>query len=279
MRGCRRVPLLLPGTLLLFCASHQRHIRSSYVAAMPPPRTSGPSRCHTLVKLRRTPASGYPSVFSCRLSQGHKFAKRAVQLCSRCPFSEVTMRFFSSTLGFAFSIMSGIAAFSDAVYNTTTGAEVHVLETFTECDVCPEMVVLPMGEFLMGSTVVEANAARIRFYENQNIDATGVYDLIARSLIGLGIDPDDPEDGLRQLYATGNINREEGPQYFANPFLHEVPQHSVEIDRPIAMGRYEVTRREWAACVEDGGCEIGQSEIPRDEYIGCERLPRMFSQP
>jgi formylglycine-generating enzyme required for sulfatase activity len=36
--------------------------------------------------------------------------------------------------------------------------------------------------------------------------------------------------------------------------VQEGPQHEVIIDVPIAMGRNEVTRAEWLACVEDGGC-------------------------
>jgi len=34
----------------------------------------------------------------------------------------------------------------------------------------------------------------------------------------------------------------------------EGPEHEVSIDIPIAMGRNEVTRAEWLACVADGGC-------------------------
>ncbi len=37
-----------------------------------------------------------------------------------------------------------------------------------------------------------------------------------------------------------------------NPW--EGPEHEVTIDTPIAMGRNEVTRAEFLACVEDGGC-------------------------
>ncbi|PWE32346.1 formylglycine-generating enzyme family protein [Maritimibacter sp. 55A14] len=34
----------------------------------------------------------------------------------------------------------------------------------------------------------------------------------------------------------------------------EGPEHEVIIDIPIAMGRNEVTRKEWMVCVTDGGC-------------------------
>ena len=37
------------------------------------------------------------------------------------------------------------------------------------------------------------------------------------------------------------------------------------------MGRNEVTREEWAACVADGGCEVGQRDLPRSSYIACDK--------
>ena len=36
--------------------------------------------------------------------------------------------------------------------------------------------------------------------------------------------------------------------------VDEGPQHTVRIDRPFAVGRFEVTFREWDACVTGGGC-------------------------
>ena len=68
-------------------------------------------------------------------------------------------------------------------------------EVFRECDTCPEMVVIPPGEFVMGSP--------------------------------------ESEEGR---------NSNEGPQ------------HAVRIERPFALGKYEVTFAEWDACVTDGGC-------------------------
>ena len=35
---------------------------------------------------------------------------------------------------------------------------------------------------------------------------------------------------------------------------NEGPQHTVRIERPFALGKYEVTSAEWDACVADGGC-------------------------
>jgi formylglycine-generating enzyme required for sulfatase activity len=37
-------------------------------------------------------------------------------------------------------------------------------------------------------------------------------------------------------------------------FFGEVPQHRVTIARPFAVGRFEVTNREWNACVSAGDC-------------------------
>ncbi len=44
----------------------------------------------------------------------------------------------------------------------------------------------------------------------------------------------------------------------------EGPQHTVTIDEPFAVGKYEVTFDEWDACVADGGC----SEKPHDQGWG-----------
>jgi formylglycine-generating enzyme required for sulfatase activity len=49
----------------------------------------------------------------------------------------------------------------------------------------------------------------------------------------------------------------------------EGPQHQVNIARPFAAGKYEVTFDEWDACVRDGGC----SHNPGDEGWGRGRRP------
>jgi formylglycine-generating enzyme required for sulfatase activity len=101
----------------------------------------------------------------------------------------------------------------------TVGSEgsarpVRPLDAFRECDVCPEMVVLPLGSFVMGGPPGES---RLNIHwEAGNIRR---------------VTPDDP--------------------YIAH---HEGPLHTVTIDLPIAMGRNEVTYGEWNACVDDGGC-------------------------
>ena len=74
-------------------------------------------------------------------------------------------------------------------------------ETFRDCSECPEMVVIPPGEFVMGSP--EAETAR-----------------------------------------------EDVPDRFAT---REGPQHTVLIERAFALGKYEVTRAEFAAFVRETG--------------------------
>ncbi len=84
----------------------------------------------------------------------------------------------------------------------------EALSTFKDCDVCPEMVVIPGGSFVMGSRSREESLIEVDRH---------------------------PVMGL----------------YF---FDNEGPQHRVTIRHPFAVGKYEVTFREWDACVADGGC-------------------------
>lgn len=181
------------------------------------------------------------------------------------------MRSLIGLLGSICFMAMGIGASAQEVFLTATGDKVRALDVFQDCDVCPEMIVLPLGTFEMGSSVEEANAAKVRFFINRNVDPSEYEEKLRQSFISLGIDPDQPEEGLRQYYASGTVNLQEDPQYSVNPFLHEVPPHQVSIDRPIAMGRNEVTREEWVACVEDGGCEQGETDIAVYDYIACER--------
>lgn len=180
------------------------------------------------------------------------------------------MRRLGGLLGVSCFMAMGMGASAEEVYLTATGDRVSALDVFQDCAVCPEMIVLPLGTVEMGSSVEEANAARVRLLVNAGIDPSALETQLRQSFIKLGIDPDQPEDGRRQYYARGNVNRQEDPQYSINPFLNEVPRHEVSIDRPIAMGRNEVTRAEWAACVADGGCERGLENMPPTAWIGCQ---------
>lgn len=88
------------------------------------------------------------------------------------------------------------------------------LNEFRDCDVCPVMIELPLGEFVMGQRPGE-----VRRKVRLTIDGPKP------------VSPDDPV-----------VKNDEGPL------------HHVEIDIPIAIGKNEVTFEEWNACVADGGC-------------------------
>jgi formylglycine-generating enzyme required for sulfatase activity len=51
----------------------------------------------------------------------------------------------------------------------------------------------------------------------------------------------------------------------------EKPAHEIHIDKPIAVGRYEITFDEWESCVSDGGCL--KNKRPDDEGWGRARRP------
>ncbi len=101
-----------------------------------------------------------------------------------------------------------------AEYQLEDGTTVAPLEMFQECDVCPEMIVLPLGEFMMGAPPGESK-------RNFHWDKKGFRFAT----------PEEP--------------------YIAH---HEGPVHPVTIDMPIAIGRNEVTHDQWMECVQDGGC-------------------------
>ena len=86
-------------------------------------------------------------------------------------------------------------------------------DVFKDCEVCPEMVVIPPGEFVMGSPESETTRERVR-------------------------------------------------AEFAE---RERPQHTVHIEQPFALGKYEVTFAQWDACVAAGGCD---GHRPDDEGWG-----------
>lgn len=123
---------------------------------------------------------------------------------------------FSRTSTMCAAIFFASYAFADEVYTLTNGETVTPLERFQECDDCPEMVVMPMGSFMMGAIKGEAR---------------------------------NPFD----LYGPNATGRRRGPHEI-NIIPSEHPRHKVQIDIPFAIGRNEVTHREWMACVNDGGC-------------------------
>jgi formylglycine-generating enzyme required for sulfatase activity len=91
----------------------------------------------------------------------------------------------------------------------SAGAAAASPRTFRDCPDCPEMVEIPAGKFIMGSS------------------------------------DGDSED--------------------------EKPAHEVHLDKPIAVGKFEITFAEWDACAADGGCL--KNKQPRDEGWGRGRHP------
>jgi formylglycine-generating enzyme required for sulfatase activity len=96
-------------------------------------------------------------------------------------------------------------------------------DRFRECQNCPEMVVLPAGEFLMGSS------------------------------------KDDIDNGL----ATAN----------------EAPQHKVAVKQTVAIGRFEVTRDQFAAFVGSTGYRVSGSCVTFEQNLPRERENRSFLAP
>ena len=96
-------------------------------------------------------------------------------------------------------------------------------DLFRECQNCPDMVVLPAGEFLMGSSTEE---------------------------IGAGL-------------AAAN----------------EAPQHKVAVRQSIAIGRFEVTRNQYAAFVNSTGYRGSDRCFTFEQNIPREREDRSFLAP
>ena len=101
-----------------------------------------------------------------------------------------------------------------------TNVQAEPFDIFQDSDVCPEMVEMPLGDFLMGTPQSEFERT------DDYIDLVG--------------DPPNPDIAQAVI------------EHF---FLaKEIPVHTVEIDVPFAIGRNEVTYDQWMACISDGGC-------------------------
>ncbi len=111
---------------------------------------------------------------------------------------------------------TAIPASAENLFVLPNGDELAPLAVFQECDVCPEMIVMPLGSFMMGA---------------RPEDSRNPFDFYG----------DD---------ATGTVRRPDE----VNIIPSEHPRHPVEMDIPFAMGRNEVTHAEWMNCVEAGGC-------------------------
>ncbi len=101
-------------------------------------------------------------------------------------------------------------------FDLSDGTQVTPLDSFRECDLCPEMIVVPLGSFMMGA---------------QPSESRNPFDIYG---------PD----------ATGNVRAPDEINIIPN----EHPRHLVEMDIPYAIGRNEITYAQWMACVESGGC-------------------------
>jgi formylglycine-generating enzyme required for sulfatase activity len=93
-------------------------------------------------------------------------------------------------------------------------------KTFRDCPDCPEMAVIPAGEFTMGSSDSEKDWAARRGFDT-----------------GFGDQPSAHKLSLQE---------------FASAVADEAPQHNVAL-RSFALGKYDVTRREYATFVSETG--------------------------
>lgn len=105
------------------------------------------------------------------------------------------------------------------------------LHGFRDCPVCPVMIELPMGGFLMGAPDDEF-----------------------RTIAHIGV---NDEGRLAQLFATPEepyVPRDEGPQ------------NRVAVDIRIAVSENEITFNDWMACVADGGCNAYVPDATADQW-------------
>ena len=96
---------------------------------------------------------------------------------------------------------------------------------FRDCTVCPEMIIVPAGVFIMGSP--ESEEERLQF------------------LVG--------EEGEIAIWAIGGEEVEDTQEFQSIPeglrlVEPEGPQRYVTIARPLAVATTEVTFSEWDAC-------------------------------
>jgi len=128
----------------------------------------------------------------------------------------------------------GALANEPAAQKTATGKPGDV---FRDCPDCPEMVVIPAGSFMMGSSASEKTWAATH--------------------------------GLHDGFGGGAPQHKLLRQDFALAVADETPQHKVSL-RFFALGKYDVTRREYAAFVSetahssDSGCyDNGNPNSPK----------------
>ncbi len=108
--------------------------------------------------------------------------------------------------------------------------------TGRECDECPEMVVVPSGRFQMGDLPLSD-------YEPPTAPRRD--------------DSTTPLDFVKKLQDYVKARQDA-------PDTDEIPVHHVTITAPFAVGKYEVTYKEWDACVAAGMCE--EQEFSRGSH-------------
>jgi formylglycine-generating enzyme required for sulfatase activity len=123
----------------------------------------------------------------------------------------------SSTLieGFSFGGAGKAIVASPPTPPTPVTPALKPKDSFRECEKCPDMVAVPTGSFMMGSTENERSTVAEAYAQNGIVPGTGT---------------------------TGPL------------LTSEAPQHTVTIARPFAVSRFAVTFEQWDACVNDGGC-------------------------
>ena len=118
------------------------------------------------------------------------------------------------------------------------------LDRFRDCPVCPEMIELPTGSFVMGAPDDEF---RTIAYIATNADGR-----------------------LAQLFAT-----EDAPYIPRN----EGPQNEVAVDLRIAMSATEITFDAWMACVADGGCNGYIPDGTADQWGDSDKIAASLADP
>jgi formylglycine-generating enzyme required for sulfatase activity len=137
-------------------------------------------------------------------------------LCEQlnCGANEMVSRVVVSVVVFLLLLARASTVSAEAV--ATDPSKLDPLTTFQDCGVCPEMIVMPQGSFMMGAIEGES---------------TNPFDFSG----------DNPTFERR---GEGEINI----------ITFEHPRHRVDMDIPYAIARNETTHAEWMACVDDGGC-------------------------
>lgn len=125
-------------------------------------------------------------------------------------------------------------------------------ETFKDCSVCPTMVKLPAGTFLMGTAAEE---------ESKKDGPADKDDKAENAAKTQKADKDDKAD---------NVDKAEDDASDTSQNIaygdDDQPQHRVTFKRPFALGQYPVTRGEFAAFVRETGY-VSRGCVTGDEII------------